>query len=377
MIVAGDWLTDAGPVLRGLNAAGYQAFAVGGAVRNAALGLPVSDVDVATDATPAQVVAVADAMGLRVIPTGIAHGTVTVLAKIALEVTTFRRDVKTDGRHATVAFSSDIHQDAARRDFTMNALYADASGQVIDPLGGMADLLARRLRFVGDPNHRIAEDYLRILRYFRFFAIHADPAQGFDADTLAAIADHLAGLETLSRERIGAEMRKLLAADDPAPSVNTMAQTGVLQRILPGADPQFLAPLVHIAAETAPSWLARLAVMGGADVQAALRLSKSEMDSYQTLRAEMGTGTRPAALGWQFGSSLAVDIVHARAAMLSTSLPPDWRADIERGAEAVFPIQAADLMPALSGPALGQKLRALQTLWLQSDLTLTRAQLLS
>jgi len=377
VIVAGDWLTDAGPVLRGLTAAGYQAFAVGGAVRNAVLGLPVSDVDVATDATPAQVVAVADAMGLRVIPTGIAHGTVTVLADIALEVTTFRRDVKTDGRHATVAFSSDIHQDAARRDFTMNALYADASGLVIDPLGGMADLLARRLRFVGDPNHRIAEDYLRILRYFRFFAIYGDPAQGFDPDILAAIADHLAGLETLSRERIGAEMRKLLAADDPAPSVNTMAQTGVLQRILPGADPQFLAPLVHIAAETAPSWLARLAVMGGADVQAALRLSKSEMDSYQTLRAEIGTGTGPAALAWQFGSGLAVDILHARAAIFSPPLPHDWRADIERGAAAVFPIQAADLMPALSGPALGQKLRALQNLWLQSDLTLTRAKLLS
>ena len=372
MIVSGEWLDRAEPLLRGLTAAGYQAYAVGGAVRNAILGLPVADVDLATSATPEQVTVVADGMGLRVIPTGISHGTVTVSG---LEVTTFRRDVETDGRHAVVAFSSDIVQDAARRDFTMNALYADADGLVIDPLGGMDDLLARRLRFVGDAAQRITEDYLRILRYFRFHAIYAD--HGFDSDTLAAISDNLAGLETLSRERIGAEIRKLLAANDPAPCINTMAQTGVLRCVLPGSDPQFLAPLVHIAADAPPSWLARLAVMGGQDVQAALRLSKAEMDIYQTLRTEIGTVTRPAALGWKFGRASAVDVIHSRAAMFSTPLPQDWSTDIDRGADATCPITAADLMPALSGPALGQRLRELQNTWLQSDLTLTKAQLLS
>lgn len=369
MIVAGDWLTRAAPLLRGLNAAGFAAFAVGGAVRNAVLGLPVADVDLATDATPEQVIVVADGMGLRVIPTGIAHGTVTVSG---LEVTTFRRDIETDGRHAVVAFSSDIAQDAARRDFTMNALYADADGLVIDPLGGMEDLLARRLRFVGDAGQRIAEDYLRILRYFRFHAIYSE--LGFDADILAAISDNLAGLETLSRERIGAEMRKLLAADDPAPSINTMAQTGVLARILPGADPKYLAPLVHIGAA---SWLARLAVMGGQDVQAALRLSNAETGAYETLRAEMESVTKPAALGWQFGRAIATDVVHLRAAIFETPPPPQWQAHIDRGVAAHFPVTAADLMPALSGPALGQKLRELQSRWLQSDLTLTKPQLLS
>lgn len=373
MIVSGEWLTRAAPVLQGLTAAGFQAYVVGGAVRNAVLGLPVADVDLATDATPEQVISVADGMGLRVIPTGIAHGTVTVAG---LEVTTFRRDVETDGRHARVAFSSDIHQDAARRDFTMNALYADAAGLVIDPLGGINDLLARRLRFVGEAGDRIAQDYLRILRYFRFHAIYADPAQGFDADTLAAISDNLAGLETLSKERIGAEMRKLLGAIDPAPSINTMAQTGVLWCILPGADPQFLAPLVHIAEDTT-SWIARLVVMGGADVQAALRLSKAEMETYQTLRDEIGNTTTPAALGWRFGPATARDVIHARAAIFSTSLPPHWRGDIDRGVQAVFPITAADFMPDLSGPALGQRLRELQSRWLQSDLTLTRTELLS
>ncbi len=371
MIVSGDWLTRAAPVLHGLNRAGYQALVVGGAVRNAVLGLPVSDVDIATDATPEQVMAMAAALGLRTIPTGIAHGTVTVMG---LEVTTFRRDIETDGRHAVVAFSSDIHQDAARRDFTMNALYVDAAGVVIDPLGGMDDLLARRLRFVGDAGQRIAEDYLRILRYFRFHAIYAD--QGFDADILAAISNNLCGLETLSRERIGAEMRKLLGANDPAPSINTMTQTGVLRCILPGADPQYLAPLVHIAGDVR-SWLARLAVMGGQDVQAALRLSKAEMDIYQTLRDEIGTMARPAALGWKYGRAVAMDVIHLRAAMFETPPSPDWQADIDRGAAANFPVTAADLMPALSGPMLGEKLRGLQSRWLQSDLTLTKAQLLS
>lgn len=373
MIVSGEWLTRAAPVLQGLTNAGYQAYVVGGAVRNAVLGLSVADIDLATDATPEQVISVADAMGWRVIPTGIAHGTVTVAG---LEVTTFRRDVETDGRHATVAFSSDIHLDAARRDFTMNALYADAAGLVIDPLGGMDDLLARRLRFVGDAAARVREDYLRILRYFRFHAIYADPAQGFDAETLSAISDNLAGLETLSKERIGAEMRKLLGAIDPAPCLNTLAQTGVLQCILPGADPQFVAPLVHIADDT-PSWIARLAVMGGADVQAALRLSKAEMETYQTLRDEIGKATTAAALGWRFGPATARDVLHARAAVFSTPLPQNWRGEIDRGVQAVFPITAADLLPELSGPALGQRLRDLQSRWLQSDLTLTRTELLS
>jgi poly(A) polymerase len=156
-----------------------------------------------------------------------------------------------------------------------------------------------------------------------------------------------------------------------------MAQIGVLRCVLSGADPQFLAPLVHIGASEPQSWLARLAVMGGEDVQAALRLSKAETDVYQTLRAEMGTTLKPAALGWQFGQAIASDVIYLRAAMFETALPPDWRADIDRGVAATCPITAADLMPALSGPALGQKLRDLQSRWLQSDLTLTKAQLLS
>src|SRR5690606_12242514 len=163
------------------------------------------------------------------------------------EITTFRRDVETLGRHAVVAFSDRIEEDAARRDFTMNALYSRADGQVLDPLGsGLADLAARHVRFVGNPEDRIREDYLRILRFFRFTAWYGDPAEGPDPDGLAACAEHALGLEGLSRERVGAEIKKLLSAPDPAPAVAAMQATGVLRHVLPGADARAVGPLVHL-----------------------------------------------------------------------------------------------------------------------------------
>ena len=210
--------------------------------------------------------ALAAAAGLAAVPTGIDHGTVTLLSDgQPFEVTTFRRDVETFGRHATVAFSTDIAEDAARRDFTMNALYAEPDGTLVDPLGGLADLRARRVRFVGDPARRIAEDYLRILRFFRIHAWYGDPAGGLDPEGLAACAALQEGLDSLSRERVGAEIAKLLAARDPAPAVAAMAATGILARVLPGADPRALAPLVHLEAGAglAPRWQRRLAALGG------------------------------------------------------------------------------------------------------------------
>ena len=213
----------------------HRALVVGGAVRNALLGEPVEDIDIATDARPGQVVDLARAAGLKPVPTGIEHGTVTVVADgRGFEVTTFRRDVETDGRRAVVAFSNRIEDDAARRDFTMNALYAEPSGEVLDPVGGLPDLSARRVRFVGDPDRRIIEDYLRILRFFRFHA-HCGRPGAADAEALAACARHAGGLARISRERIGAEMRKLLSAEDPVEAVRLMEESGVLAQVLPGA----------------------------------------------------------------------------------------------------------------------------------------------
>lgn len=218
-----------------------------GCVRNALLGAEASDIDIATDAHPERVVELAAGAGLKAIPTGIEHGTVTVVSGgIPHEITTFRRDVETDGRRATVAFSDTVSEDAARRDFTMNALYARPDGTLLDPLGGLPDLNARHVRFIGQAKDRIREDYLRSLRYFRFHAWYGDAAAGFDPDALDAIASNLDGLERLSRERVGAEILKLLAAPDPAPAIAAMRGAGVLGAVLPGADDRSLAVLVSL-----------------------------------------------------------------------------------------------------------------------------------
>ena len=380
MKISGDWISQAGTqaLCAALTAAGYRALFVGGCVRNALMARAVADIDIATDALPEIVTNIAETTGFRVVPTGIEHGTVTVIAQgVAHEVTTFRRDIATDGRHATVAFATDIAQDAARRDFTMNALYAQADGSVIDPLGGLADLQARHLRFVGEASARIREDYLRILRFFRFYAIYGDPSQGIDAEGLAACAENLEGLADLSRERVGAEMRKLLAAADPAPAIASMAQAGVLAQILPGASPRALAPLVHLEAGLPPDWQARLAVIGGETLPEALRLSKAETVTIMRIRDEIGSTATPAALGWKFGAQVAQAVVLARAAVLEAPLPIGWQSEIARGAGAALPVTAADLMPALQGPDLGKRLREIEARWLASDLYLGKAALLA
>ena len=332
MKISGDWIAEPGTqkLCKALEDAGYRALFVGGCVRNALLGVAVADIDIASDALPETVSNIAEKAGFRVVPTGIDHGTVTVIANgIPHEVTTFRRDVETDGRRAVVAFSQDVAEDAARRDFTMNALYADATGHVIDPLGGLPDLIARRVRFVGEADARIREDYLRILRFFRFHAVYGDPDQGIDADGLAACAALSDGIATLSRERIGAEMRKLLAARDPAPALASMAAAGVLLHVLPGADPRAIAPLVHLEGDLTPRWQRRLAVLGGQDMTLNLRLSRQEASEIAKISAEIGSFLSPAALGWKLGAVPGADVVLARAALLESPLPPGWQAEVD------------------------------------------------
>ncbi len=378
MKITGGWISQpqTQAVMAVLAGAGHQALFVGGCVRNALIGQPVSDIDIATDALPGAVSDLASKAGLKVVPTGVAHGTVTVVSGgIPHEVTTFRRDVETDGRRAVVAFSSRIEEDAARRDFTMNALYADAAGHVTDPLGGLPDLLARRVRFVGDAEARIREDYLRILRFFRFHAWYGDPQEGPDAEGLAACAFLADGIEGLSRERVGAEVRKLLQAPDPAPSVAAMARSGILARILPGADDRALAPLVHLEAGIAPDWRRRLAALGDGWAEQ-LRLSRADASRMADLREGLSSGSNAAVLGYLHGADMAADVILLRAAALGTPPPDGWRQDAARGAVAVFPVKAADLMPGLDGPALGSRLKALQDRWAASGFALTRDELL-
>ncbi len=377
--ITDDWLTSsaAQAVIGFLTEAGHHAFFVGGCVRNALLKEPVADVDIATSADPETVSILAEQRGFRAVPTGLDHGTVTIVVDhTPFEVTTFRRDVETDGRRAVVAFADTLDEDAQRRDFTMNALYADADGHVIDPVGGLPDLHARRLRFIGDPHDRIREDALRILRFFRFHAWYGDPDGGIDPDGLAACAAHVDMLDRLSRERVGHEMRKLLAAPDPAPALASFASTGGLLRILPGADATGLAVLVQVEREAglAADWLRRLAMIGGEDATDRLRLSRVESRQLTTLMSSDGG---PGELGYRLGQDAAESVMAIRSAQQGHSLP---EADIRAatgGAKAQFPLKAADLADQASGPALGQALAVAERRWIDSGFTLTREDLLA
>ncbi|WP_425097760.1 CCA tRNA nucleotidyltransferase [Tropicibacter sp. S64] len=378
--VSGAWLEAAGTqtVMRMLEEAGYEAYVVGGCVRNALLGVPVSDVDISTSARPETVSDLAQDAGLKVVPTGIDHGTVTVVVKgEPYEVTTYRADVETDGRRAVVRFADTLQEDAIRRDFTMNALYADRWGEIVDPLGGLADLAARRFRFIENAETRIREDYLRILRYFRFSAWYGDPDAGQDAETLAAIAGNLDGLDLLSRERVGVELRKLFSAPDPVMAVSVMDHIGVLARVMPGATPRALGPLLQHEATLGlpPEPLRRMAACGFFD-GAVLRLSKQDqkrLGQYQSLISSSQTLPE---IAWRAGADMARDVAVLRAASFEIPLPSEAAGQIADGARAVFPVMSKDLMPALQGPALGEALRLLEARWIASGFTLEKDALL-
>jgi poly(A) polymerase len=295
---AADWLArgETQAVFQAIETAGFQVRAVGGAVRNTLLDRPVADVDLATTARPEQTMAAATAAGLTVIATGLQHGTVTVVSgQIPHEVTTLRADITTDGRHATVAFTDDWTADASRRDLTINALYCDRQGVVFDPLGGRADLEARRIRFIGDPAARIREDYLRILRFFRF---HAEYAEGLpDPQGVSAAIQERSGFARLSGERIHHELLRLLVAPGALTAVETMAQAGLLTELLPVV-PRLTTLQRLIAIEqtrkSPASGILRLAAMTiGVDEDAAhlhrrLKLSATELQLLQRAGTSVG-----------------------------------------------------------------------------------------
>ncbi|WP_316015841.1 CCA tRNA nucleotidyltransferase [Roseobacter sp. HKCCA0434] len=369
MRIEGDWLSR--PATQAaLRIAGEGALIVGGAVRNAIQGKPINDVDIATPLPPQEVLARAAKAGVKAVPTGLDHGTVTlVIDGTPFEVTTFRRDVETDGRHATVAFAEDAAVDASRRDFTMNALYARADGTVVDPLGGVEDARAGRVRFVGDPDARITEDYLRILRFFRFHAIYGtgEPGQA----GVAASARHAAKLDRLSAERIGAEMRKLLGAQTPAGTVAAMAGAGVLTPVLPGFDLDALRRLEAVERhhDLAPHWPRRLAALGGARDR--LRLSKAEEAEVARLRS--APEAEPHALGHLLGADAARDVLALRGTLDAQGL-----GELALGAAARFPLSGRDLAGRIEpGPALGAELSRLRDLWIASRFTLDRDALLA
>ncbi|MBV9990807.1 MAG: CCA tRNA nucleotidyltransferase [Alphaproteobacteria bacterium] len=353
---------------------------VGGCVRNALLGSAVTDIDIATPLAPDAVTARLEAKGIKAVPTGLAHGTVTAVANgKPFEVTTLRRDVETDGRHAVVAFTGDWAEDARRRDFTMNALYADASGEVLDTVGGVDDLKAGRVRFVGDAATRIREDFLRILRLFRF---HAWYGKGeIDHDALQAAAAERDGLEGLSAERVQKEMLRLLEAADPMPSLRAMAATGILAIVLPGAlDLARLEKLVAIDADNffAPDPVLRLAALGGGKT---LRLSNAQGERLDDLAEAKEKIVSYLSIKdvrrllYRLGPKRFKDRVFLRwAEDPKASNFIQWRALLalaDSWQRPRFPLTGGNVLNAgvPHGPLVGQVLAEVEEWWVESDFT--------
>ena len=382
MKLTADWVHDASVqrLFSAFEDRGYQIYFVGGCVRNALLDCAVADLDVSTSAVPEQTISVAKSEGFKFIPTGLEHGTVTIIiGDHDFEITSFRKDVETHGRRAVVAFSDNILDDALRRDFTMNALYADRAGKVIDPLLGMNDLKNRKVRFIADAQDRIKEDYLRILRYFRFHAWYANQDEGMDQEAMAAIAENVEGLGLISKERIGAELRKILSADDPVRTIAAMESCGVLAQIIPGSSARALGPLTLLEETTGSKadWQRRLLALGGVDQSGKLRLSKAESKRIATFHKAMDRGAGSAETAYWYGKGTALDLALIVAANLQTPAHPDLLDQINEGSSAIFPVAANDLSKTLKGKAIGDTLRALEIDWVASGFAKTKQELLA
>ena len=392
------WMTapETRAVMAALTNNGGAARFVGGAVRNALIGEPVGDIDIATPSVPDEVMGRLKAAGLSAVPTGIEHGTVTAIAnRKPFEVTTLRRDVETDGRRAVIAFTTDWREDALRRDFTMNALYAGEDGTVYDYFGGVPDLNARRVRFVGDAHMRIREDYLRILRLFRFQAWYG--AGDLDPEALAASIAEKAGLKKLSGERVQKELLRLLEAKNPFPALERMKQTGILTEVLPE--------------ETAMARLERLLSIqrqNGLPVDAVLRLSALLPDGGPALRSIAGRLRLSNAARDRLAEAADKDeridaaLPHSEARKLLYRLgaqcfgdqmlrqwaqseapadDPAWRALLrlrQNWKRPQFPLDGNDVM-ALGideGPQIGVALREVEAWWVDQNFAPDRAALL-
>ncbi|MBN9061149.1 MAG: hypothetical protein BGP06_03250 [Rhizobiales bacterium 65-9] len=377
---------SSGPVARlfaAIGGEGEEIRVAGGAVRNAMLGLPLTDIDCATTAVPDEVTRRAAAAGFRTVPTGVAHGTVTVIVdETPFEVTTLRSDIETDGRRAVVSFGRDFAEDAARRDFTINALYADADGLVTDFVGGLDDLAARRVRFIGDAATRIREDYLRILRFFRFHATYSEGA--IDGEGLSACVRERDGFSSLSRERVRAELMKLLTAPKAVETLAVMDETGFLTLIFGGvaSRPRFTALREEYPEIGSPAL--SLAALGVECVEDAARLrerlalSNDETDllhraarAFTALRAG---GFRPSekelkALAYRLG----IDIAPAMTVcLIAAKAPAPTIADGYIAAEWAPPSppwRGADAIAAgvAAGPEVGAWLARAEADWIEAD----------
>lgn len=389
-----------------LNADDGEARVAGGAVRNSLMGRDVADVDIATTLLPIDVVERAKTAGMKPVPTGIDHGTVTVVNKGAtFEVTTLREDIDTDGRHAEVRFGKDWQKDADRRDLTINGLYADVDGNVIDLVGGLADIETANVRFIGNAEQRIEEDYLRVLRFFRFFAQYGKGRP--DAEGLKASARAVSKLSQLSAERIWKEMRLLFSADDPSRALLWMRTTGVLTAIFPETEKwgiDSIGPLMETRAamnwENDPMLLLEAIIPPDVDrvgeLASRLKMSGADRDrlKHWAKTPKFAHDMAETALDRQIyrGSwsgvkdVLSLSLVSARsraeaddAAMIESAGFTKLLARAEKWVKPKFPLSGKDLMAlgVSAGKDMGDQLKKLEELWIESNFNLSKSDLLA
>lgn len=373
-------------VLQALNQQGHAARAVGGAVRNALLGEPVADIDIATTATPEETTLLATQAGLKVIATGLTHGTVTVIADhTPFEVTTLREDLETFGRHATVGFTSDWAADARRRDFTINALYCDASGTVFDPLSGYQDILERRVRFIGDAAQRIQEDYLRILRFFRFSSQYGNGE--LDKAGMAACLENRDGLLQLSKERIRAELLRLLVTPHAVRVVPEVTDNilGLVLPSKPKADDFSRMATIEQANDLTPDPIRRLAALSGVaagaarEIKAALRLSSNEDERIARMTLpdpalkQSSDPQQAKVFIYRYGGDVFIDallLCWTRSGAAPTD--PDYKRLLtfaQRWAPPELPVRGADLLElgVPAGPLVGKILHEFEDWWISAN----------
>ena len=403
-----DWFQEPGlqRVMALLNSGGAETRVVGGAVRNSLMGLAVGDIDLATTLVPEEVIERAEAEGIKVVPTGIEHGTVTLVFEgKGYEVTTLRRDVETNGRHAEVAFGASWQEDADRRDLTINALYVGLDGEVIDLVGGLKDIETKTIRFIGDAEQRIAEDYLRVLRFFRFFAHYGSGRP--DTEGLKASARARTQLKSLSAERVWSEIKKLLSARDPGRALLWMRQSGVLTEILPETEKWGIDAIPGlIAAEQTLGWdpnaLLRLCAIVPKDaarlvtLSERLRLSNAEalaLDRFARAPKPQETVTDVAFDRdlYRFGKDGMISMLKLELASARSRAEGDVKAmarsarlfallkRAEGFVRPALPVKGSDVLAAgiAAGPKIGEILGKLEESWIASQFNLSREDLLA
>ena len=359
---------------------GYQVLFVGGCVRNTILKMPVTDIDLATDAQPEEIIKIAKENNIRFVPTGLAHGTITlIIDNKNYQITTFRTDFDHDGRYAKVEFTESLLLDASRRDLTINALYCNHVGEVIDPLNGLDDIKKQKIKFIGNPNERIKEDNLRILRFFRFQAIYGNKNLEIDPLALEACHNHKSKLAALSKERITSELRKILSAPNPLEVIIKMNETGVLNELFQNVSIDSLEAYLKTEEKFKINinWLGRLLSLQVTQEEERLKLTRCEFKFLKQTKSAVENQINVLEFSYYNGVENGKIYSILQNFRHNIILSKNLLNQINSLATKKFPITAKDLMPEIRGKKLGEALRSLEDQWIKSNFTLSKKDLLA